>query len=533
MHAVMRMGAALMAAALGFGPAAATDLDPDELAGQRIYLQGKSPSGASLSARIGMGGLELGGASIACGNCHGEDGRGRAEGGVVPPDIRWSELIKPYGHQHDSGRRHGPFDEAALRRAVLDGVDPDGNRLDGSMPRYAMSAKDLASLAAYLRQLETQLDAGLSADAIRIGTLLPPSGRMGGLGDSLRALWTAYFASVNQHGGIHGRRLELVVEPLPDDPAQAGVRARSLLSSGRVFALLAPVSAGIEPALAAAASASGVPVIGPLTLFPEDSRSSNPQVFHLLPGVTELAQVLVQHAAGELQLAQRPIALWHPDSAQGRASAQALEAAVRRAGWVKVVAQPFPARGASHDTLAATLKARGVAAVLVLGAGADLPALAAAAARIGWTPHLLVPGPLASRDIVDLPAGWRDHVTLAYPSAPAQQQAEAMREFMRLLEAAPAPPGGPGRSAARAYQPTLVSAYAAGLLLVEGLKRSGRELSRRKLLATLESVQSFDTGLLPPLSFNADRRIGALGAYLVGVDLDARSLRPLGGYRLP
>ncbi|ACB36143.1 Extracellular ligand-binding receptor [Leptothrix cholodnii SP-6] len=541
MHAAMRMGAALMvalmAAALGFGPAAAADLGPDELAGRRIYLHGQSPSGASLSARIGMGGLELSGASIACGNCHGDDGRGRAEGGVVPSDIRWSELVKPYGHQHDSGRRHGPFDEAALRRAVLDGVDPDGNRLDGAMPRYAMSAKDLASLAAYLRQLETQLDPGLSADTIRIGTLLPLSGRMAGLGESLRALWTAYFARLNQQGGIHGRRLELVVEPLPEDPAQAGAQVRALVAERAVFALLAPVSAGVEQVLSAAASAAAVPVIGPLTLYPEDAQASNPQVFHLLPGVPELAQLLLQHAARELQLAQRPIALWHPDTAQGRATAQSLEVAARRAGWVKVVSGPFPARGAArdaaHDAVATTLRSRGVAAVLVLGAGADLASLTAAAERIGWAPQLLVPGPLASRDILGLPASFRDHVTLAYPSAPAQQQAGAMREFMRLLEAAPALPGGPGRSDARAYQPTLVSAYAAGLLLVEGLKRSGRELSRRKLLATLESVQSFDTGLLPPLSFNADRRIGAAGGYLVGVDLDAHSLRPLGGYRLP
>lgn len=513
--------------------AAAADLGPDELAGRRIYLHGQSPSGASLSARIGMGGLELSGASIACGNCHGDDGRGRAEGGVVPSDIRWSELVKPYGHQHDSGRRHGPFDEAALRRAVLDGVDPDGNRLDGAMPRYAMSAKDLASLAAYLRQLETQLDAGLSADTIRIGTLLPLSGRMAGLGESLRALWTAYFARLNQQGGIHGRRLELVVEPLPEDPAQAGAQVRVLVAERAVFALLAPVSAGVEQALSAAASAAAVPVIGPLTLYPEDAQASNPQVFHLLPGVPELAQLLLQHAARELQLAQRPIALWHPDTSQGRATAQSLEAAARRAGWVKVVSVPFPVRDAAHDAVATTLMSRGVATVLVLGAGADLASLTAAAERIGWAPQLLVPGPLASRDILGLPASFRDHVTLAYPSAPAQQQAGAMREFMRLLEAAPALPGGPGRGDARAYQPTLVSAYAAGLLLVEGLKRSGRELSRRKLLATLESVQSFDTGLLPPLSFNADRRIGAAGGYLVGVDLDAHSLRPLGGYRLP
>jgi ABC-type branched-subunit amino acid transport system substrate-binding protein len=509
------------------GAALAAELSADEQAGRTIFLHGTSPSGAQISARIGIGGLELSGASIACGNCHGEDGRGRAEAGIVPPDIRWSVLSKPYGHQHDSGRRHGPFDEQNLRRAVMAGVDPDGQRLDGAMPRYAMSAKDLAALTAYLKQLESQRDPGLSAQTIRIGTLLPLSGRLAGLGESLRRLWTAYFAALNQAGGIHGRQLELVVEPLPADSRQAGERARALLSGGGVFALLAPVSAGIEPVLADAASASQVPVIGPLTLYPEQARASNPYIFHLMPGVTELAQLLAQHAASELQLTQRPILLWHPDAPDERASAQALAATLREAGWHEPVLQPFLPGGASHAALVGTLKARGVAAVLVLGLGADVPALATAAAQIGWTPQLLVPGPLVTRDIVMLPALFRDHVTLAYPSAPQDQRAEALREYERLLQ------GGAQSMQSRPFQPALVSAYAAGLLLVEGLKRSGHALSRRKLLATLEAVQSFDTGLLPPLSYNADRRIGALGGYLVGVDLAARGLRPLGGYRLP
>ena len=519
------LAACLAALLIGVAAAASAaptgELSEQERAGREIYLQGRSPSGARLGASVGMGGLELAGASVACGNCHGEDGRGRPEGGVLPPNIGWSELSKPYGHHHANGRRHGPFDERLLQRAVMEGLDPDGNPLDGAMPRYSMSAKDFAALTSYLKKLEALLDPGLSTEVIRIGTLLPATGRFAALGEALQALWTAYFGSINQRGGIHGRRLELVVEPLPADNAAAKARAREWLAATDVFAVLAPVSAGIEADLSDAATAAQLPVVGPLTLFPEDARSSNSFVFHLLPGVTELAQVLAQHAAQDLQLTQRPIALWHPETPAGQARARSLEKSLRAAGWRAPLLVPFPARGSAHDALAATLKAREVAAVLVLGTGADLAAFAAAAARIGWAPHLLVPGLIAPREIFDLPLGFRDRVTLAYPSAPLDQREAALREVAVLLPEQAAAHGDPALQRA---------AYAAGLLLVDALKRSGRDLSRRKLIASLESVQGFDTGLMPALSYNADRRIGAMGGYVLGVDLDTKSLRPLGGY---
>jgi cytochrome c553 len=496
-------GAALaLCAAAWVCPAAATPLTQQEQAGARIYLQGESPSGARIAARIGMGGLELAGASVACGNCHGEDGRGRVEGGVEPSNIQWSELTKVYGHHHPNGRRHGAFDEPLLRRAVMEGIDPDANRLDAAMPRFSMSAKDFAALAAYLRRLEWLLDPGLSSDTIRIGTLLPLSGPLAGLGESLRALWSAYFAALNQRGGIHGRRLELVVEQLPADIAQARARVRDWLAEGSVFAVLAPVSAGIEGELADAASVAQVPVIGPLTLFPEDPRASNSFVFHAQAGVAELAQVLALHASKELNLAQRPIALWHTDSPDGKATAKTVEAALSRAGWVDPFSVPIAAHTSPHDALAAALKA-----------------------RIGWTPHLLVPGPLAPRNIVELPVAFRDRVILAYPTSPGDQRSDAMREYSALLQ---------GRAESRLYQPQQIGAYSAGLLLIEALKRTGRDLSRRKLIATLETVQGFETGLTPPMSYNADRRIGTMGGYLVAVDLERKGLRPMGGYvRLP
>ncbi|MEY2689789.1 MAG: hypothetical protein RL375_3988 [Pseudomonadota bacterium] len=525
-----------------------------EQAGRRLFLRGESPSGARLDARIGMAGLTLSGAAVACGNCHGEDGRGRAESGVVPPDIRWSELVKPYGHHHDSGRRHGPFDEQSLHRAVFEGLDPAGNQLGPAMPRYEMSARDFSALVAYLRKLEFQRDPGVGEQVLRIGTLLPAGGRQGELATELRTLWTAWFARINERGGIHGRRLELVVEPLPVDVDQARAGVRRWLQGADVLAVLAPLSSGIETALADAAQTQRVPVIGPLTLYPEDPQASVPQVFHLLPGITELTRVLLRQAASESRLTG-PTLLWYPDTAQGLATAQAVEAQLLRDGAPEPLLRRFAPNGPAAGELAADAARRGVTAVAVLGPGADVAGLAQAATPLSWAPRLLVPGPLATRDLLGLPASWRDHTRLAYALTPGGAQASVVDTVADLLgrgdaaalagtpnaaSSATAAGGAPGaqRRTNRSRQdgspaPAVMTAYAAGLLLVEALERSGNELSRRKLIDTLESVQGFDTGLMPPLSFNADRRIGSLGAYVFAIAADGTGLRPLGGYLTP
>jgi ABC-type branched-subunit amino acid transport system substrate-binding protein len=295
------------------------------------------------------------------------------------------------------------------------------------------------------------------------------------------------------------------------------------MADADVFAVLSPVAVGVEKRLAEVARALQVPVVGPLTLFAEDLQASNPYLFHLLPGTADLARLLAHHALRDAKLAERAIALWHADSDDGRTQAREFEAGLQDAGWRGgAVALPIPPRGTSHDALAASIKARRAGSVLVLGTGADLAALAGALAKAQWAPHLLVPGPLASRDVLALPPAFRDRVTLAYPTAPGNQQDAALRELARLVRERPD---------AKAYQTALVSAYSAAQLLAEGLKRTGRDLTRSKLIATLEGVQGFDTGLLPRLSYNADRRIGAAGAYLVAVDLDSKGLRPLGGWQ--
>ena len=47
---------------------------------------------------------------------------------------------------------------------------------------------------------------------------------------------------------------------------------------------------------------------------------------------------------------------------------------------------------------------------------------------------------------------------------------------------------------------------------------SGKDLSRERLITTLEGLYEYETGLIPRITFGPNRRIGALGAYIVTID---------------
>src|SRR5690349_5524175 len=94
-RAFARRAVAVLAVGLLAGPAGgrARELTRAERDGKRIYFEGTSGDGGAITALV-AGGTAVPAAAVACATCHGEDGLGRAEGGVVPPAITWSALTK-------------------------------------------------------------------------------------------------------------------------------------------------------------------------------------------------------------------------------------------------------------------------------------------------------------------------------------------------------------------------------------------------------------------------------------------------------
>jgi ABC-type branched-subunit amino acid transport system substrate-binding protein len=159
--------------------------------------------------------------------------------------------------------------------------------------------------------------------------------------------------------------------------------------------------------------------------------------------------------------------------------------------------------------------------VLFLGGDADLATLTKQADALRWAPRLLLLGALAPRAAAEAPARFDGRIFLAYPVIPSDEKAAAVAELARLRASA----GAAGRN--RAAQ---VSAYTAAVLMGEALRRAGKALSRDRLVQSLEALYEFDPGLAPPLTYGPSRRIGALGGYVVAVDLGKRSFRPVSGW---
>jgi len=511
---------ALLLGALSWAAAASpAPLTPLEQAGRKIYFEGESPTGGTIFATLGAG-VRLPGSAVPCVNCHGEDGTGRPEGGVLPPDITWTELTKPYGHVHPGGRKHPVLEDRSVARAISEGVDPGGNRLDGVMPRYSMSSEDLTRLLAWLKRLEHERAPGVTDSALRLGAVLPTRGRLGALGQAMRGVLEAYFDELNASGGIHGRTLELVVAGYDSDQETGLASARRLLEQEPVFALLSGFLPGAEKELAALAERASLPLIGPFTLSAREEDTPERHVFFLLSDPGEQARVLAEYAARELPQKGTGAVILHPEDAGLAGAARAARARLQAHGWKQVELLRY-ARGGFNPSLAADLKRKGTRVVLFLGNDAELTALMEKARTLGWAPYLLLPGSLSARAAVEAPALFQGRIFLAYPTLPSDERPRARETFSRLRTRAPAPEG---------YRMAQVSAYTAATVLTEGLRRSGRQVSRKKLLGHLEGLYAFETGLVPPLSYGPNRRVGARGAYVVTVDLTARSFRPVTGW---
>ena len=491
--------------------AAYAQLTPSERRGKEIYLRGESPSGKKITAILGD--FDVPASTMSCGGCHGLRGEGKTEGGVSAGNLTWPNLVKAYGHTHPSGRKHGAFNEKLFTRSLVAGLDPAGNELAVAMPRFEMSPEDMADLLAYLKRIDTDRDPGLTESTITVGTILPANGALAETGAAMKDVLTAYFANINDKGGIYNRRIELKTIEAGVDAATTAANARARVEKGELFAIVGGLSAGADKELAALTREAEIPFVGPATLLTKTSAEDNRNLFYLLPGATQQARALVDFAAHKPELKKSRLAIVHSENELAQAAAAAMEDQARKLGWTTVTTKSFSSGHLDAAALAATLKAERTEAVFFLGAGGE-DALINAAAAAGWTPHVFLLGALTGRDLVkNLPASFKDRVFLAFPTVPGDVAPAGLAELRALEEKYKFAPG---------HTASKLNAFAAAKIFTEALQRAGRDLSREKLITALEGLYEYQTGVMPSITFGPNRRVGSMGSYVVSPDLTQR-----------
>jgi ABC-type branched-subunit amino acid transport system substrate-binding protein len=494
--------------------AAYAQLTPSERRGKQIYLRGESPSGKTITAMLGD--FDVPASTMSCGGCHGSRGEGKTEGGVSAGNLTWTNLVKAYGHTHPSGRKHGAFDEKLFTRSLIQGLDPAGNELAVAMPRFEMSPEDMADLISYLKRIDGDRDPGLTEATIKVGTILPAHGALAETGAAMKDVLTAYFANINDKGGIYNRRIELQTIEAGVDAATTAANAKALVDKGELFAIVGGLSAGADKELAAVTREAEIPFVGPATLLTKTSAEDDRNLFYLLPGANQQARALVNFAAKNPALKKSQLAIVHSENELALAAAAAMEDQARKLGWTKVITRSFSNGQLDAAALVENLKAENTEAVFFLGESGPggEAAFINAAASAGWTPHVFLLGALTSRDLVKtLPASFKDHVFLAFPTVPGDVMPTGIAELRALEEK---------YKFAAGHTASKLNAFAAAKIFTEALKRAGRDLSREKLVTALEGFYEYETGVMPSITFGPNRRVGSLGSYVVSPDLTQR-----------
>jgi len=474
------------------GLAYAGELTHQEERGKHIYVQGENATGAPITALVSRGSTPIAASFLPCVGCHGDDGKGRPEGGVIPPDITWQTLTASYGHDHAYGRSHPAFDDASLARAIATGVDPADNSLDMAMPRYTMSEADMLDLIAYIKRIQSDLDPGISDTDIRLGTLLPLDGPKKSLGLAMKSVLEAYFSDVNSRGGIHGRKLKLIVGNYNADPMYGGWNTRDLLQQQAVFAMVSGYIEGIEKEVAALVEESEIPLVGPFTMLPDDGDGLYRYSFYLLAGLAQQTQVLARYYSAMQNAGDGRLGIVHPNGDVYETAIEAVRDDDDGKGHEPIVIKSYRSGEFNAAEVVQTLRSEQVQALLFLGTAIDLVQLAQEAERIDWTPTLLFPGVFARQPMFKIPTSFAGRVFIGYSSLPSDHTVDGVNKFERLHDE---------HEFDYQHSAAQISAYVAAMIMLEGLKRAGKDLSRDKLVRELEDLSDFQPGLMPAISY--------------------------------
>ena len=345
--------------------------------------------------------------------------------------------------------------------------------------------KRLLAAAACALALPAAAQDGVTATTIKIGVMAPLTGNASSYSKAQIGL-DAYYKWVNDQGGIHGRKIETVLEDYACDSTKGVAAVKKLIHQDKVFMLHGNSCSAVAMAIKPIVVEAGIPWVIAHAANPAISTPPVKNIFHGVPVGKTMGVAMGQFVASKPGLSRVAIISHTDDWAKSYcapateylASKQikpALEVAFER-GQADSTAQTLRIKQANPDFVIACLYEAETAIFLkdmkkyavnvpVMGtAGTDLENTLKRVGDVDTVANYYVPHMYA--DNLDGPR---------------------LKKFVDILK--------------KYYPNETVTAFSlismgGGAAVVEALKRAGRDLTRDKLIAELDRTKGFETGVL-------------------------------------
>jgi branched-chain amino acid transport system substrate-binding protein len=353
---------------------------------------------------------------------------------------------------------------------------------------------------------------GVTATAILIGQSAAFSGPASELGTEMRAGAMAYFRQVNASGGVHGRKIEL--RSLDDgyEGDRAAANTKKLIDDG-VFLLFGYVGTPTSNASKPIFTAARVPFVGPFTGAESLRNPLNRYIFNIRASYYDETEKIIGQLVGQTL---DKIAVFYQNDDYGKAGLAGVECAMQKRG-MKIVATGTVERNTTD--VAVAVKAIGKLepqGVVMISAYKSCAAFIKAMRAAGYNPQFMNVSFVGSKALAHEtgPAGRGVGISQVVPF-PWNLSARVVKDYQQLLEAS---------TGKQEYSFTSLEGFISAKVLVEGLRRTGPELTREKFIGTMEQIRDFDVGGFT-VSFTPTDHSGSRFVELTVIGKDERFLR--------
>jgi ABC-type branched-subunit amino acid transport system substrate-binding protein len=336
---------------------------------------------------------------------------------------------------------------------------------------------------------------GISDDEIVIGSSLALGGHAGYLGTQMIQGALSYLSDINQQGGVHGRHIRLVAMDDGYNPAQCLYNTQQLILEEKVFALFCYVGTPTTVRIIPLINEAGIPLVGMFTGAQRLRQPPNPFLINIRASYYQETQAAVDLIVKQKGLTR--VAVFYQYDEYGLDRLRGTEIDLKQYDLVPVAKGSYIRGTLDVEAGLAQIIQSDAQAVVMIGTYDSCARFIQLARRQHFTPLFHNVSFVGSKELARRlgPDGEGVIVTQVVPPPsidPSKEDLPGVQEYIRLLN--------------RYYPDTRPSfvgleGYINAKILVEGLERAGRNLTRPSFIQAIKSVNDFDLGIKNRLSF--------------------------------
>lgn len=349
---------------------------------------------------------------------------------------------------------------------------------------------------------------GVTDTEIILGTSLALSGHASFLGTRTLHGALCYIKSVNEHGGVHGRKIRVKFYDDGYDPPRCLANTQRLIVKDNVFCLICYVGTSTSAKILPIVKEVKVPLLGLFTGAQILRTPFQRYIINIRASYHQEIATVVKELAGSLGI--KKFAVFYQYDDYGFDGLTGTQIALKRYGLEPVVAASYRRGSLDVEDGLGRILASGAEAVVMIGTYEPCAKFIYLARARGFNPLFHCVSFVGADELLEKlgHSGEGVIITQVVPPPTETLLLPAAAEYAELL--------------ARFYpddKPNYVGfeGFLNAKVLVEGLRRSYRRLTREGFIAGIETINNFSLGIANPLSFSTKDHQGLEKVYLTRI----------------